>query len=321
MTSAARGALIETEQGFKVYRIRAATGGGEAAIVPELGAVVSSLRLPGPDGLREVLFRHPHFWDPAAVRTRGGIPFLFPVCGRLERNGQSGAYLFDGHVYEMKIHGFAMRGPWEVVKADGASLTVCLADSPASLGQFPFSFRIMLVFRFEGEAFVIDQSYENTGKRAFPYYAGFHPYFLTPEPGAGKEAVMLNYKPCARWLMNERLTDIVGTVAPPAMPCSLTDPAINEILTQVGPDREVVFTYPDGLELHTRADGLDDPAMFPFVQLYTMADRPFYCVEPWMGFPNALNAAAGARWLAAGQTERGRLHVWTSLQAGRGVGA
>ena len=127
---------------------------------------------------------------------------------------------------------------------------------------------------------------------------------------------MLKYKPCSRWVPNERLTDIVGTVAAPAMPSSLTDPAINEILTQVGPDREVVLAYPDGLVLHTRAEGLDDPAMFPFVQLYTMADRPFYCVEPWMGFPNALNAVAGARWLAAGRTEQGRLTVWATSAAG-----
>jgi len=315
MTSAARGAVTETEQGFKVYRIRAAAGGAEAAIVPELGAIVSSLQLPGPDGLREVLFRHPHFWDPAAERTRGGIPFLFPVCGRLERNGQSGAYLFDGHVYEIKIHGFAMRGPWEVVKADAASLTVRLTDSPASLGQFPFPFRITLVFQFEGQAFVIDQVYENTGTRPFPYYAGFHPYFLTPAPGSGKEAVILNYKPRSRWLPNERLTDIVGTAAAPAMPVSVTDPAVNEILTQVGPEREVVLACPDGVSVHLRADGLEDPAMFPFVQLYTMADRPFYCVEPWMGFPNALNAVSGVRWLAAGRTERGRLTVWTSTAA------
>ena len=186
MAASAKGAMVETEQGFKVYRIRAAAGGGEAAIVPDLGAVVSSLRLPGPGGLREVLFRHPHFWDPAAERTRGGIPFLFPICGRLERNGQSGAYLFDGHVYEMKIHGFAMRGPWEVVKADGSSLTVRLTDSPASLRQFPFSFRITLVFRFEGGLSSSIRRTRIPGSSHFPFMQVSIPIFSRQSPGPAR---------------------------------------------------------------------------------------------------------------------------------------
>ncbi len=304
--------MIGKQEGMTVYRIREAAGKGEATIVPELGAVMSSLRLAGPGGLRELLYCHPHFWDPAAERTRGGFPFLFPVCGRLERDGASGAYLFEGQLYSMKNHGFSMRVPWEVVKADDTSLVVSLTDSEESRRLYPFGFRVTLTFRFEGGTFVIDQAYENTGTRPLPYYAGFHPYFLTPAPGRGKDATMLDYKPAARWVYNARLTEVVATEAPPAMPRSVTDPAINEMLTTVGADRETRLVYPDGMVLHARADGVEDPGLFPFVQLYTMEDRPFFCVEPWMGFPNALNTATGSRWIAPGKTDHGRMAVWTS---------
>lgn len=304
-----------SENGCVVYRLSAADGHGEATIVPALGAVVSSLRLPGPAGLREVLYQHPHFWDPAVERTRGGIPFLFPVCGRLERGGAAGTYLLDGQLHDLKIHGFAMRVPWQVVKADDVSLTARLVDSEVSRAAFPFPFRVTLTFRFEAGAFVIDQAYENPGTRAMPYYAGFHPFFATPEPGQGKETTRLEYKPVSRWLYNDRLTDICGNEPPPDLPRSVADPLIGETLTRVGADREVRLVHADGVVVHSRADGVEDEEMFPYVQLYTMPDRPFYCVEPWMGFPNALNTVSGARWLAPGRTEHGRLTVWTSHKA------
>ena len=36
-----------------------------------------------------------------------------------------------------------------------------------------------------------------------------------------------------------------------------------------------------------------------------MADQPFFCVEPWMGHPNAMNTVAGVHWLAPGGSVRG----------------
>jgi galactose mutarotase-like enzyme len=301
-----------SENGCVAYRLCAADGRGEATVVPALGAVVSSLRLPGAAGLREVLYQHPHFWDPAVERTRGGIPFLFPVCGRLERGGATGTYLLDGRLHDLKIHGFAMRAPWQVVKSDDVSLTARLVDTEHSRAAFPFRFRVTLTFRFEAGAFLIDQAYENTGTRPMPYYAGFHPFFATPAPGQGKEATRLDFRPVSRWVYNGTLSDICRVDDPPTLPRSVTDPAINEMLARVDTDREVRLLHPDGLVVHTRADGVEDDGMFPFVQLYTMPDRPFFCVEPWMGFPKALNTASGARWLAPGRIEHGRLNVWTS---------
>ena len=87
-------------------------------------------------------------------------------------------------------------------------------------------------------------------------------------------------------------------------------PAINERITRVGEDREAKLRLPDGLTIHLAAEGVEDSDLFPYIQLYTMADKPFFCVEPWMAFPNALNTVAGARWLKPGQSERGMLRVW-----------
>lgn len=306
------GGMMTREHDVEVYAIRASDGSVGASIVPELGAVVSSLRFAWRGTHRETLFRHDYFWDRAAERTRGGFPFLFPVCARLERDGVPGLYLYDGHRYEMKIHGFAMRMPWTVVEHTDSSLTVTLGDTEATRSCYPFRFLLTLEFEVKAGVLTIRQTYANTGSVAMPYYAGFHPYFLTPPPGQGKEQVQIRYAMKAMLNYNSRLTDIVGQVPPVPTPLKVTDPVLIERLTAIGEDREVCLEFPDGMTLHTRADGVEDERMFRFVQLYTMVDKPFFCVEPWMAPPNTLNSVTGSRWIGAGQTERGVVTVRVS---------
>ncbi len=312
--------MIIKHNGFDVYRLRAEDGLSEVEVVPELGAVVSALRLSWNGALREVLFQHPFFWDRQAERTRGGYPFLFPICGRLERDGVAGCYLYDGRLYQMKNHGFSMRMPWEVIEATASTLTVRLRDTEATRLQYPFEFEVTLRFETGGGAFCVKQEYANTGRDPMPYYAGFHPYYLTPPPGAGKERTRIRYKAESQLRYNGRLTDIVGRDAPPALPQFITSPELHERLTEVNPGGDVELIYPGGMVLHTVAEGEQDPRLFPFVQLYTMDECPFFCVEPWMGFPNALNSVKGSRWLAPGQRERGVLRVWTDGQKRGGRG-
>jgi galactose mutarotase-like enzyme len=305
--------MHESQHGCAVCRIKAADGSAEACVVPELGAALSSLRLPGKQGLREVLFQHVHFWDRDTEHTRGGLPFLFPICGRLERDGDPGAYLYDGVVYHLPIHGFGMRLPWTIRAAEAAGVTLTLSDSDLTRAQYPFAFEVTLTFQLAPGKLLIEQEYRNTGAAALPYYAGFHPYFLTPPPGQGKEEVRVNFRAQARLFYNARLTHVVGRGAAPALPARVTDEALRECLSELGAHKESELIYPDGTVLHAEAEGIADRDLFPFLQLYTAPEHPFFCVEPWMAFPNALNTVKGCRWLAPGQVERGRLKVWTSL--------
>lgn len=300
-----------TQDDFSIYRIEAGDGTASAEVVPELGAIVSSLKLPWKNEQREVLFAHPFFWDRAAERTRGGLPFLFPCCGRMERDGVGGAYLYAGQRYEIKIHGFSMRMPWKVDEAGRDSLTVTLTDTDVTRAVYPFAFRVSLTFKVGAGRLRLEQKYENTGKHPMPYYAGFHPYFLTPPVEGGKEAVIVRMAALSQWKYNERLTDITRRVAAPDFPASVTSASIHEGLMEVGDPCEAALHYPDGVALHMLAEGQECRRMFPFVQLYTMPDRPFFCVEPWMGFPNAMNSMGSVRWIQPGCVENATLSVWT----------
>ncbi len=272
-----------------------------------MGGIVSSLQMPLHGRLQELLYQHEWFWDASETRTRGGLPFLFPVCGRLERGGEDGAYQCHGAYYHLPIHGFAMRMPWRVADTAAAdALVIELSDTDATRAAYPFEFRLRLTWRISSGRLACTQEYDNTGAEPLPYYAGFHPYFTVPAPHAGKDAVQLSYSAQHKLVYNQRLTDVVGRVPAPRCPLSICAPDINESLLAVPDGSAARMAFGDGTLLEVSARGLDADGMFPFMQFYTMPEKAFFCMEPWMGLPNALNSMHGARWLAPGATERAR---------------
>lgn len=300
----------QLKHGHELYTITTADGKIRAAFIPARGATCCSLRVSHAKKDRELLYLHDFFWEENWHDLPGGWPFLFPVCARVARNGKTGNYLYDGHLYEMPMHGFAWRMPWRVVDASKPDeLVLCLRDTAQTQAMFPFSFTVTLIYKVVQAGMSCEQIYQNHSTAPMPYYAGFHPYFLTPQPGAGKEEVILDYRPVKQYRYNESFTDLIGEQPVFNVPAAITQPEINEQLTRVAADKMVKLRYPDGFSLRMEARGCEDADMFPYVQLYTRADKPFFCAEPWMGFPNAINTVSGIRWLQPGRTERAILRL------------
>ncbi|MBN1270434.1 MAG: aldose epimerase, partial [Kiritimatiellae bacterium] len=108
---------------------------------------------------------------------------------------------------------------------------------------------------------------------------------------------------------NERFTDLAQELDTFPASLSASDPSANNTLYQLGAERQLRLRMPDGLVIDLLAEGIEDAGMFSYVQCYAAPDEPFFCVEPWMGFPNALNAGRGVRWLGPGVSEGGRLRI------------
>ena len=207
----------------------------------------------------------------------------------------------------MKIHGFSLRLPWRVISSKRNELTMALSDTQETREVYPFRFEVRLTYRMERVALVCEQAYENRGDAPMPYYAGFHPYFLTPPPGAGKDLTKVHFDAARRLRYNANLSDVVGESPAPASPVSVSDPHVNEMIIECGATGECRMALPDGLSIHVQADR----TYFHYLQFYTKPERAFFCPEPWMGHPNSLNRGR-ARMLAPGAKEATTLRVWTS---------
>lgn len=295
---------------FDCISIQSLDGSSEITCVPQRGGALSSIIMPGISGPRELLFQHDYFWDNEIDDLPGGLPLAFPVFARLERQGQRGAYLYEGNLYHLPIHGFAWQEAWEAAVTDTHRLVLTLSDNARTRKQYPFSFRIELCYELHRAELICHQTYTNLSDKPMPYSAGFHPYFLTPAFTHGKEAVQLDFAPERCFTYNDQFTDLVGDKPVFALPTAITRPEVNEQLTRVGHDKEIRLTYPDGDRIHLCAEGIEDENLFPFVQLYTIPDKPFFCAEPIMAPPNAMNTVSGMRWLQPGQSERGLLRLW-----------
>src|SRR3990167_6286161 len=93
--------------GFDTVTLTASDGMTKATFVPQRGGTACSIIMPGKQGPRERLYLHYFFWDKTIDDLPGGWPFCFPVCARLMRQHQHGAYLYDGKIYHLPIHGFS----------------------------------------------------------------------------------------------------------------------------------------------------------------------------------------------------------------------
>lgn len=282
--------------------IQSPNGQVSAVFLPERGGIMSSLKLAG----REYLYQHDFFTAHQWPDLPGAWPFCFPVCARLAYRGEKGVYMHVDKPYKMPIHGVAWWQAWTVIESSAHAVTLELTDSDASRAMYPFAFSVRLHYECTNDGLLCRQYYENRGNEVMPYYAGFHPYFHVPV--AEKAKTFLSYAPIKRYVYNADYTQVIGEQPLFDLPCAVSDPVLNEQLTQIVPGSPVTLTYADGRCLTLCVTGVSETDLFSYIQLYTQADKPFFCIEPWMAAPNSLNDG-GARQLAPGTTDEALLQL------------
>ena len=238
--------------------------------------------------------------NPAKIR--GGNPLLFPFLGRHRVDGELGKWRdASGHVYALPVHGFARDMAFaQALSADGYGVRVTLTDDPVTRAGYPFAFRFEASYRLLDHALEVELTTHNIGDAALPYYAGDHFYFNLPHALRGETTLEL---PPNRQRHQEANGDLSPAV-PGSRRYTLDDPAIIDrfhVLDAPGPARLVTPTLG-----RTVTFDLERPDAVPWYAVTTwteQADADFYCVEPWLGLPDAIHNQQGLRWLAPGRHE------------------
>ena len=253
---------------MKEFRISDGIG-TQAVILPEKGGTLTRIIHNGVDFLyvdEENL--------ASDARPRCGVPFLFPIFGRLT----DWKYIWDGKEYSMAIHGFGHTSVWQVAKHTENTLVLVLEANEQTLAQYPFRFRVTLTFRAEDGAVSIDQTYENLGELPMPYNFGFHPYFRVEELSHIQvEATAETHADFMKGKMTPLGHGTVGVELPAGAPetgaalLGVTSPTIVHIPEE---GRQLTMEFsPD----------------FPQHILWNQGGKPFLCVEPINGTADGLN--------------------------------
>jgi galactose mutarotase-like enzyme len=273
---------------------------------PELGARLMNWNLTLGDGsVRDVLYWPELTTLDGFYRVRGGNPILFPFNGRTFDQGDIHFWrAADGVRRVMPMHGLARQGDFRVTHSDATGFTALFVPGEEAKACYPYHYEFTVRYRFESLGLVCELALHNLDKVPVPWSAGHHFYFTLPwSEGLTRDDYAIRI-PASRRLKH----DPKGTLTP--------GPALKEIESLANPD--LIDTIHLGLAENTVVFGERGhagdvimkfgaakvpPADATFVTWSESATAPYYCVEPWMGPPNAPENKVGLHWVEPGKTQ------------------
>lgn len=243
-------------------------------------------------------------WSHVA-KVRGGNPLLFPFIGRHFVQGQAGQWRDQaGAVHELPQHGFARDLPFDVSACSDTAVSLSLTSSEATRTGYPFEFVFTVTYRLLDDGLEVTVHTRNTGDAPLPYYAGHHFYFSLPHQARAQSTLAMPSASRVRQQADGSLT----AGEPGESTYRLDDPRLQDtfhVLSELDAPRDA-GTVRLEMPAHTIEIKLAAMTSAPWYAVTTWTERDdsdFYCVEPWLGLPNAIAHQQGLRWLAGGMEE------------------
>jgi galactose mutarotase-like enzyme len=276
------------EDKFLMYELREESTNSWVKLCPERGAIITSFGVNG----KELLYLDKDTFYDAAANIRGGIPILFPISGQLI----GGNYELNGKIYSMKNHGVARINSWQVVEVcseNKAAVKLRLKNNEETERAFPFRFEVVFTYILKNGILTIEQEYYNNSEEAMPIQAGFHPYFEAFNKDISYETDTSKYLD----YNDMQVKDYKGRIDLTSM--------VESAAFIDAKQNKIAFELP---ELHRKIT-LDYGKEFKYVVVWSVKDKNFVCVEPWMEKNSALNTKEGLKYVES----RGCLKTYLNI--------
>lgn len=221
---------------------------------------------------------------------------LFPFANRIK----DGKYEFNNEEFQLvknhkqeenAIHGFVYNKAFEIinkeVSQEYAKVSLEYIEDNHSIG-FPYTYKLRADYTFTNNTLSLKVTVTNTGKNAFPFTLGWHPYFVSDNLfeskikfGANKKIVLGDRN------ITTGITDIKNKTN-----LEIKDKQLDDcwILNS----DEVVFETPKyNLQLNTSGEN-------NFLQVYTPPKDNAIAIEPTTGVSDSFNNKIGLQVLDSG---------------------
>ncbi len=204
-------------------------------------------------------------------------PVLFPIVGTLKNN----SYLYNGQVHALSRHGFARDNNFNVKQQSDDSVVFSLVANDDTRRLYPFDFELELIYTLNGKSLQLDYIVTNKGNNAMPFSIGAHPAFALPGNFENYSLRFERDEPLESVQLIDDLLSDQTTVLPAqngVLPLSYKLFENDALIFKTLKSRSVTI-------LKDEADYLkvSYPA-FPHLGIWTKADAPFLCIEPWQGY-------------------------------------
>ncbi len=274
--------------------------------LPEMGARLMNWNLTLGDGSVRDVVCWPELDSLENIhKVRGGNPILFPFNARSFDQGEIFFWRDAAGVRRpMPLHGVARQGQFKVVREDDHGFSARFEPGAEARECYPYDYEFTVAYRFEPFGLACEFTLKNLGTEPLPWSAGHHFYFTVPwSEGAKREDYLIRI-PATQRLRQ----DPAGRLVPgPALGQeeSLGNQALIDTFHLGLRSNEVVFGEKGRPGDVTVRNGTErTPAPDATFVTWTLAnDSPFYCVEPWMGPPNAPETRRGLHFVPPGRTQ------------------
>jgi galactose mutarotase-like enzyme len=122
-----------------------------------------------------------YFWHTPPGESLG-TAVCFPLLGSLPDN----KYMLHGKEYRMGMHGFAHNRDFEIVEKSESSITYEITDNRETLVQYPYKFRLQVVYTVEGTSLKTEYRVKNCDDKELYFSVGGHPRYACPIGGEGR---------------------------------------------------------------------------------------------------------------------------------------
>lgn len=255
-----------------------------------------------------------YLWCGDPAHWSGQSPVLFPIIGSLN----DGKILIGDKSYEMGNHGFARRSDFQCLASDPLSAHFMLNDNETTLKQYPYKFKLQLIYSLIGNAISIQYMVTNTGTKVMPFQLGTHPAFNCPM-GMTKDLsdwylTFEKKESLSRIGLKDNLLDLNDLS--PWMDNTAHMP-LNKEIFEAG---AIVFKSVESSHVTLSSDKTPEKIIvsynnFPDMGIWQPVNAPFLCIEPWfghgdpVGFNGDIMEKIGMVHLNPGETYEAELRI------------
>jgi galactose mutarotase-like enzyme len=233
-----------------------------AEVVPARGAIVSALAVRG----RDVLYMDRATLEDPTKNVRGGVPVLFPFCGKLA------AETFALTGTKMKQHGFGRNKAWSVVERGASWVRMGLSADAETRAQWPYEFTAEQTVMIVPGGLQIELAIAAAGE-PLPVSPGWHPYFCVAAADKGDvRGDVAGFTPDQ--IGDDREFDF-GVVAPKTGRARFEVPGLGGLRITFSPEMR-------------------------HLQFWSQPGKPFICLEPFHGAAGTVNTDRRA-WVPANE--------------------
>ncbi len=282
-------------------------GASSFLALPEKGARLMNWNVTLGDGsVRDILYWPEVDSLDAIASVRGGNPILFPFSGRSYDRGELHHWRAeDGVRRPMPMHGLARQGQFRITRLDEGGFSAQFVPDETAKIAYPYDYEFVVSYRFDATALFVELQLTNRGPTPIPWSAGHHFYFTLPwSPGRTRRDYVLETTATKYLRRDEQGLLYAG---PKVGSRETLDNKDLVDLIHTGLRREVfaVTEAGTGNRLLFRTSMAGSNAKDLAIVTWTADEKsPFFCVEPWMGPPNAHETKVGLHSVAPGQMQK-----------------